>query len=119
MYGDFAERMKNYSRSLSLVVKYPVTGCYFLGKTGGGGHSFIMDSIGNFGWGIAWMNMYLMLRKPFVIGGRRRKNSLDIGVFMAWLVFLFLDPLTQELAIAFFLIFPFTQFLVNKKQEAG
>ena len=115
--GNLSDRLKNYSGSLDGIIHYPIFGTYFSGVAGGGGHSFILDSIGKFGWFIGAVDIYLILIKPFRMSRYKKKNILDTGLFISFLLFLVADPLSQEIAIALFLIFPGTQKLVNGKKK--
>lgn len=117
--GDLADRLGNYANSVKNLTKYPVFGAYFWSEKGGGGHSFIIDSIGRLGWFIGGISVILMVRTPFKINGQRQRNILDYGIIVAWALFLTADPICQELAVAMFVFFPITQMMVNNEKNCG
>lgn len=112
-------RFSNYAASWRNVVNHPIVGCYFYGKSGGGGHSAILDSIGRFGIGTALLYLYTVLVVPHRMAGKARKwNVLDYTLLIMSLVFGILNPVFQELSIAIYFIFPFV-LLAVKEKEAG
>lgn len=100
-------RWKNYSRSLQEIVKYPVVGSYFWGKTLGGGHSFVFDTIGKMGWLTALLQFYMIYRYPFKLNRVRESSHISLAFILALLVFTTFDPLSQEISVATYLFFPF------------
>lgn len=116
--GNLADRFKNYSNSVYSVLHYPFLGAYFWGQTGGGGHSFILDSIGKLGWIIGGLVLHLMLRVPFKISRFGKKTILELSIFVTWLLFLFADPICQELSVAIFVVFPIIQMITSEYGNA-
>ncbi len=115
--GDLADRLNNYLWSVKDIIRYPVFGAYFWGSNVGGGHSFLLDSIGKLGWFIGGLSIYQMVCIPFRINGKRSKNVLDYGMIIAWVLFLLADPICQELAVAMFIVFPITQMQVGDEKK--
>ena len=110
-------RFSNYAKSWNNIVKYPLFGCYFFGKPGGGGHSAILDLTGRFGIGTAVLYLYLMLVLPHTMAGKARKwNMLDYILLVISLIFGILDPFFQELSIAIYFMFPFVLSAIQEKE---
>lgn len=112
-------RFSNYADSLQNIVKYPLLGCYFFGKSGyGGGHSAILDIIGRFGWGTAAIYLYLILAIPHgMMGNQRKWGLLDYVLLICTIAFGFFDPFFQELSIALYFIFPFVIRATTKQED--
>lgn len=123
LYGDSSgtdvyDRFNNYNKSLSLVLNYPISGAYYWGNRGGGGHSFILDTIGRYGWIISAGVFYLFFTVPHQIGiGKHRWNKGDYIMLLISVIFLLSDPISQEMAIPFFILFPFVQTRIAIKMK--
>lgn len=118
--GDVGERFSNYSKSVEMILRYPFIGANIFGKQLGGGHSFILDYIGRYGFAVAGGYFYLFFTMPHRIGTYKHKwNQGDWIFFIIAFVFLLSDPISQELAIAFFWMFPFVQYRIRLRDEQG
>lgn len=107
------ERFSNYEKSLALVYQYPVIGAFIFGKIGGGGHSALFDMIGRYGWLISGLYFYLFWKYPFEIYKSRNKQMIKI-LMVVVIIFSIFDPYSQELAIALYLFFPYTIYIVDE-----
>lgn len=100
-------RWKNYRGSFQDIIKYPIIGSYFFGKTLGGGHSFVMDTIGKMGWLTALFHFHMIYRCPYKLAKVEGYSNINVAFIIALLIFTILDPLGQEIGIAIYLFFPF------------
>lgn len=104
-------RWKNYAASFREIIEYPILGSYLYNRTLGGGHSFILDSIGKFGVLTAVLQFALIYFYPYRIYRPVHKGNVGIAFLSSLLVFTFFDPLPQEISIAIYLFFPFFRYL--------
>lgn len=110
-------RFSNYSASFRNVIKYPVVGCYFFGYAGGGGHSTVLDTIGRYGWGTAFLYFTITWKYPRkIVPFIQKKHLLYTVVIVLSLLFGFLDPYCQEMALPWFVVMPYIIYLERKQK---
>lgn len=114
--SSWGGRFSNYAASFQNIVKYPVAGCYLFGKAGGGGHSTVLDTFGKYGWVTACLYFTITWKYPRkIVPFVQKKHLLYTVVLVLSLIFGFLDPYCQEMALPWFVVMPYIVYLEQQK----
>ena len=111
-------RLSNYAASFRNIIQYPMFGCYFSGNAGGGGHSTVLDTIGRFGWVIAFLYFKITWDYPRrLVSGVSKKHPLYFMILTISVIFGLLDPYCQEMALPWFIFMPYIVYLEKNQSE--
>lgn len=112
---EFGERQNRYFRDFDLMIEYPIIGCWqflLVGK-----HSFILDTLAQYG--LLFGSYFLFT--TFFIPIRILKSSEDaaftqaVVFFGVLVIFLFLNTFAISMLPIVFVIFPYTNYLLQDK----
>ncbi|MDA9316896.1 hypothetical protein N9Q58_03140 [Polaribacter sp.] len=112
---EFDERQNRYSRDLNLMIEYPVIGCWqflLVGK-----HSFILDILAQYGLIFGSFFLFAMFFIPIQTMKKSEGSAFNQSVVFVLVLFIFLLLNTLSISILpiIFIIFPYTNHLLQQK----
>ena len=98
-YGSFDTRSLAYSRSLWMILQYPIIGGLFF-STAIGGHSAILDTIARYGWLGGWLYCSMIFAVPIAmkksVSLKSPLTTINNATFVIILFIALLDTLPYE-----------------------
>ena len=100
-------RFSSYVRSIENALHYPLIGSYLFGKDHGGGHSDVIDTIGRYGWLVAYLKFKIYWHLPYQTYKATYKHFSLNALVVVFILFGIFDPYSQEFCIALYLFLPY------------
>lgn len=100
-------RFSNYLKSIRNALNYPLVGSYLFGKDRGGGHTDVIDTIGRYGWLVAFLKFKIYWYLPYQVYKTKYKHFSLNALIAVFILFGIFDPYSQEICIPLYLFLPY------------
>gem|GEM_PF-4895742 len=103
--GALALRFMFYGESLKMITRYPLFGCTFIPTEIGGGHSFILDVVANFGVIVGSLIVFITFYLPLTLLKQKNKkaSSLVIPILGSMLIALLFNSLLHGMGVPLYI----------------